>query len=135
MRVIEYMLDTNIVSYAIRGNEKVLQRLIDLPPQRVCVSSITTGELLFGLAKRPEATRLAIAVHELLLRLVTLPWDESVCSVYGEQRAIMEASGKKMASLDMLIAAHALSIGVVLVTNDEAFAQVRGLATENWLAN
>lgn len=79
MRKIEYMLDTNIVSYAIRGNKKVLRRLTGFPPQSVCVSSITAGELIFGLAKRPEATRLAIAVNELLLRLVVLAWDESVC--------------------------------------------------------
>ena len=127
------MLDTNIVSYAIRGNKKVLQRLIELPPQSVCVSSITAGELLFGLAKRPSATRLATAVNELLLRLVVLGWDESVCPVYGEQRASLEVCGKNLASLDMLIAAHALSIGAVLVTNDKAFGQVRGLVIENWL--
>lgn len=129
------MLDTNIVSHAIRGNEKVLSRLTEEPPQRFCISSITAGELLFGIAKRPQAVNLAKAVNELLLRLEILAWDEFVCPVYGTLRADLELGGKSLASLDTLIAAHALCSESVLVTNDQAFKNVPGLQVEDWLGD
>ena len=98
----------------------------------LCVSAITAGELAFGLARRPQATRLKVAVDEFLLRVDVLPWDGAVAEVYGALRARMEIAGKNLAPLDRLIAAHALGTGTVLVTNDRAFGHVPDLQIEDW---
>ena len=127
-----YLLDTNIVSQLIRGNEAVARRIRAVPMSSLFISAITEGELLFGLARRPEATRLHLAVREFLRRVDALPWDGSSAERYGILRAEMTRSGKMLAPLDLLIAAHALSLGAVLVTNDRAFAQVEGLMIEDW---
>jgi tRNA(fMet)-specific endonuclease VapC len=125
-----YMLDTNTVSHLIKAHPAVIRRVLAAPMASLCISAITEGELLFGLAKRPGAKRLHIAVRELLLRLDVLPWNSA--EHYGMARAEMEAQGRILASLDLLIAAHALSVGAVLVTNDRAFRQVGGLQLEDW---
>jgi len=125
-----YMLDTNTVSHLIKAHPVVTRRLLAAPMASLCISAITEGELLFGLAKRPDAKRLHAAVRELLLRLDVLPWNSA--EHYGMARAEMEAQGRILAPLDLLIAAHALSVGAVLVTNDRAFRQVGGLQLEDW---
>jgi tRNA(fMet)-specific endonuclease VapC len=99
----------------------------------LCVSAITEGELLFGLAKRPNATKLHTLVREFLLRVDVLPWDSTVATQYGALRAQMELQGKILAPLDLLIAAHALNKGAILVTNDRSFNQAPGLQVEDWL--
>lgn len=124
------MLDTNTVSHLIKAHPAVTRRVLAAPMASLCISAITEGELLFGLAKRPEAKRLHAAVRELLLRLDVLPWNSA--EHYGMARAEMEAQGRILAPLDLLIAAHALSVGAVLVTNDRAFRQVGGLQLEDW---
>ena len=98
------------------------------------LSAITEGELLFGLAKRPAARRLQIAVREFLRRVDVLPWDSTIAERYGTLRAGMEGQGKILAPLDLLIAAHALGLDAVLVTNDRAFGQIAGLTIEDWTA-
>src|SRR5699024_4327402 len=105
--MIRYMLDTNSVSHLLRGNPIVARHLVSLPMSSLCISAITEGELHFGLAKRPEATRLHEAVREFLKRVDILPWDSSVTEQYGRARASMERMGKSLAPLDLLIAAHA----------------------------
>lgn len=127
-----YLLDTNLVSHLLRGQPAVLQRIEAVPMASLCISAITEGELLFGLAKRPEATRLQQLVQAFLLRVEVLPWDSAVAASYGEIRAALVAQGKVIAPLDLLIAAHALSIGAVLVSNDQAFRQIDGLLLEDW---
>ena len=124
------MLDTNTVSHLIKAHPAVTRRVLAAPMASLCISAFTEGELLFGLAKRPEAKRLHAAVRELLLRLDVLPWNSA--EHYGMARAEMEAQGRILAPLDLLIAAHALSVGAVLVTNDRAFRQVGGLQLEDW---
>lgn len=126
------MLDTNTVSHLIKKHPAVSRRVVDVPMASLCVSSITGGELLFGLAKRPDAKRLHSAVRELLLRVDVLPWDSAVSECYGTVRADMERQGKILGPLDLLIATHALDVGAVLVTNDRAFCQVAGLQVEDW---
>jgi len=127
-----YMLDTNTVSHLIKGHPAVVQRVVAAPMASLCVSAITEGELLFGLANRPGAKRLHLAVREFLLRVDVLPWDSATAEHYGVVRADMARQGKVLAPMDLLIATHALSVGAVLVTNDRAFSQIANLHIENW---
>jgi tRNA(fMet)-specific endonuclease VapC len=127
-----YMLDTNTVSHILREHPLVTKRILSEPMTSLCISAITEGELLFGLAKRPEAKRLQQAVHEFLLRVVSVPWDSSAAEHYGVARAEMEAEGKVLAPLDLLIGGHALSVAATLVTNDQAFRRMTGLQIEDW---
>lgn len=127
-----YLLDTNIVSHLLRGHASVLQRVEAVPMASLSISAITEGELLFGLARRPEATRLQQLVQAFLRRVEVLPWDSAVAAAYGNIRAALVAQGKVIAPLDLLIAAHALANGAVLVSNDQAFRQIDGLALEDW---
>ena len=125
-----YMLDTNMVSHVLKAHPLVTQRDITLPMAALCISAITEGELLFGLAKRPEATQLQCAVHELLRRVETQPWDSAAAAHYGSLRAELTRKGKNLAALDRPIAAHAPSLGAVLVSNDQAFRHISQLAVE-----
>lgn len=127
-----YLLDTNTVSHLIKAHPQVTQRLLAVPISSLCISVITEGELRFGLAKRPEAKRLHQAVHELLIRVDVLPWDRETAQTYGSVRAQLEQQGKTLASLDLLIAAHALHTEAILVTSDRAFRQLPGLRVEDW---
>ena len=127
-----YMLDTNTVSHLIRAHPGVARRVVAAPMASLCISVITDGELLFGLAKRPDAKRLHLAVRELRRRVDVLPWDTAVAECYGTMRADMERSGRILAPLDLLIAAHARSTSAVLVTNDRAFRQIADLESEDW---
>lgn len=129
-----YLLDTNIASYVIKGNiPAVRERLAAVPMGSVAISAVTSGELLYGLARcgRPEG--LARRIHEFLVRVDVLPWDDKAAGVYGELRAACEAGGANLGTLDMMIAAHALAVDAVLITRDRAFARVpKGLKREDW---
>lgn len=127
-----YMLDTNTVSHLLREHPAVARRVVAAPMTSLCISAITEGELLFGLAKRPDAKRIQVAVREFLRRVDALPWESAAAECYGLVRADMARRGKVLAPLDLLIAAHALSVGAVLVTNDRAFSQVSDLPVEDW---
>ena len=126
------MLDTNTVSHLLRAHPVVTRQVTTVPMASLCISSITRGALLFGAAKRPEAKRLHAAVHEFLLRVDTMAWDAEVATRYGGIRADLSSRGKVLAPLDLLIAGHALSLGAVLVSNDQAFGMVPGLVVEDW---
>lgn len=131
-RVRRYLLDTNTVSDLLKGHPAVTARIVAVPMSSLCLSAITEAELMFGLAKRPDAQRLHQAVREFLRRVDVLPWDSAIAERYGTERAALERQGKNLAPLDLLIAAHALGIDAVLVTNDRAFAQIAGLTIEDW---
>ena len=126
------MLDTNTVSHLINGNESVAQRLVKIPMASLCISAVTEGEMLFGLAKRPEATRLHRVVREFLRRVDVLAWDTATAEVYGNLRARLEASGKILGSLDLLIGSHAVATNSILVTSDNAFHMIDDLKLEDW---
>lgn len=129
-----YMLDTNAVSHLLKGHPNLTRRVVDVPMASLCLSAITEGELLFGLAKRPNAKRLHTAVRELLRRIDVMPWNSAIAKRYGPVRAELERHGRVLGSMDLLIATHALAMDAVLVTNDRAFAQVVGLQIEDWSA-
>lgn len=127
-----YMLDTNTVSHFLKQHPAVTRQVIAKPMANFCISAITEGELLFGLAKRPEARSLHQIVHEFLRRMDVLPWDSTTAEDYGNMRAELARKGTLLGSLDMLIAAHAISVDAVLVTSDQAFQQVADLVVEDW---
>lgn len=127
-----YMLDTNMVSHLLKGHPAAARRVVAAPMASLCISAITEGELLVGLARRPDAKRLHLAVRELLRRVDVLPWDSAAAERYGIVRADMVRQGMIMASLDLLIATHALSKAAVLVTDDRAFLQIADLRIEDW---
>jgi tRNA(fMet)-specific endonuclease VapC len=126
------MLDTNTVSHLVKSHPTVSLRVTEVPMAALCISVITGGELMFGLAKLSDARRLHQAVMELLRRVDVLPWDRAVMERYGNVRSDMEKQGRPLGPLDMLIAAHALETDCVLVTNDAGFSRVVGLAVEDW---
>jgi tRNA(fMet)-specific endonuclease VapC len=128
-----YMLDTNTVSHLIKRQPQAIACLLEVPMHSVCISAITAGELAFGLAKRPQAMALREAVNEFLRRVEVMPWDDAVAQTYGTLRAELQKNGRPLAALDLQIAAHALHLKATLVSNDRAFAQVGGLAVEDWV--
>jgi tRNA(fMet)-specific endonuclease VapC len=103
-----------------------------MPMTQLCISSVTQGELLYGLARKPGATNLQIAVRECLARVEVLTWDSVAATRYGVLRAALEAAGAPLGNIDTLIAAHALATQAVLVSNDQAFRRVPTLTVENW---
>ncbi len=131
-RVTLYLLDTNTISQLVKAHPIVTRRVTAVPMASLHMSAITQGELRFGLAKRPDASRLHSVVRELLRRVESLPWNNAAAERYGTIRAAMSRPGKALAPLDLLIAAHALSLGAVLVTNDKAFGMVDALTIEDW---
>jgi len=130
---VRYMLDTNIASNIIRStNNAVRARLQASQPAQMCISSVTEGELLFGLAKKPQASALREAVQSFLLHVEVLPWGRQAAAAYGTLRAALELGGTPMGNLDTMIAAHALAAGCTLVSHDRAFVRVAGLEVEDW---
>lgn len=130
---VRYLLDTNTVSYIIKGNRpRVRERLLRVPMAEVGISVITEAELLFGLARRPDATKLKTVVEEFLLRVEVLPWGSEAARQYARIRAALESGGEPMGNLDLMIAAQASGLGLVLVTSDAVFRRIKGLKTEDW---
>jgi tRNA(fMet)-specific endonuclease VapC len=130
-----YMLDTNMVSYIVKGHSKAARNrmLHSNEDEVICVSTITEAEIRYGLAKRPEATALRERMEWFLAATKVLPWGRDEAMAYGTLRAKLESSGKSLENMDLQIAAHAIAAGAILVTNDQAFAQVDELrASVNW---
>jgi tRNA(fMet)-specific endonuclease VapC len=130
---VRYLLDTNTVSYIIKGNRpRVRERLLRVPMAEVGISVVAEAELLFGSARRPDATKLKTVVEEFLLRVEVLPWDSEAARQYSTIRAMLEDAGEPMGNLDLMIAAQALALGLVLVSSDSVFRRVKGLKIEDW---
>jgi tRNA(fMet)-specific endonuclease VapC len=128
-----YILDTNTVSYAIKGDPRpVRDRLKAVPKAFVALSVFTQAELLYGLARKPLARQTRLKVEEFLRDNTILPWDSEAAASYGELRAAQERRGRPLSHEDLMIAAHALSLGLTLVTSDRVFSFVDGLKTEDW---
>ena len=135
-----YMLDTNMVSYIVTGQSPAARDcMLNLPDGSICcVSSVTEGEICYGLAKRPSVAFRSL-VDGFLASIRVLAWGREEAQVYGLMRAKLQTAGVPLGSLDMMIAAHAAATSAVLVTNDKAFDRVGTLgfaeglsATVNW---
>lgn len=128
-----YLLDTNTASYIIKGNvPRVREKVSRVAPSDVMISVITEAELRFGVLRRPDAKRLTVLVEEFLRFVEIKPWDSAAALQYAKLRAILEPEGQPIGGLDLMIAAHALALGAVLVSSDHVFRRVKGLKIEDW---
>ena len=130
----KYMLDTNICIYIIkRKPEVVLERFFRTEIAQIGVSSITLSELMYGVSKSSKPEQNHIALLQFMAPLEILPYGDDAAQYYGDIRVHLERQGTPIGSLDMLIAAHALSASCTLITNNEKeFIRVPNLKTENW---
>lgn len=131
-----FMLDTDVCITLIKKRPAgLLRKLTALAPGEAGISAVTLAELRFGVAKSAEKERNATALEEFILPLETADLDKAAAAEYGRVRAALEACGKPIGPLDTLIAAHALSLGAVLVThNTREFRRVAGLVLADWPA-
>lgn len=129
-----YMLDTNICIYAMKNKPvEVLQRFQQELANGLCISSITLAELEYGMQHSSNPAQNEQALLRFLAPLSVLPFGPAAASEYGEIRAYLQSQGTPIGPLDMLIAGHARSENMVLVTNNvQEFKRVPGLTIENW---
>jgi tRNA(fMet)-specific endonuclease VapC len=130
------MLDTNICICIIKQQPAaVLKRFLDYQIGDICISSITLAELRYGVAKSTHREKNAKALDEFIVPLEIVSFDEAAAHVYGEIRAMLEKAGTPIGAMDMLIAAHALSLGISLATNNSReFARIPALTSIDWVA-
>ena len=131
----KYLLDTNICIAVIRQRPvEAINKLTSQRPGDVGISTITVAELVHGVQKSSHPEQNMAALDQFLLPLEVADFDESAAVVYGQIRAYLEKKGMPIGSMDLLIAAHAMSLDVVLVTNNtREFERVPNLKIEDWL--
>lgn len=128
-----YLLDTNTVSHLIRKHPTVCEHFSQKSIQTIGISVITEAEILAGLAKRPQATKLANTLHSFFAHTVVYPFDSETAKQYAQLQYFLMKNGKALTAFDALIAAHAKSVGATLVTSDKAFSHVSGFVSiEDW---
>ena len=132
--MLKYMLDTNIVIYTIKNRPEEVREAFKRHDGQMCISSVTAGELIFG-AERSEQTEKNMAVLEgMFARLDVLPVATQDAAHFGQLRAELITAGKPIGPYDMMIAGHARSLCLILVTNNvREFERVPGLRVENWV--
>jgi len=113
------MLDTDIASYVIKGRSPDFEaKLMAIVPSMVCISAVTRAELMYGLKRLPAGHRLHLAVRQFLKIVRVLSWDAEAADYYADIRHQLVSTGQPIGEMDMMIAAHSLSAGAVLVTNN-----------------
>lgn len=130
-----YMLDTNMVSYLLKAKSPAARtRMTSFKlGELACISAVTEAELLYGIAKSNIGDQRKKLLDWFLLLVTVHPWGREEAAAYGPLRAKQEVMGKTLGPLDMQIAAHAIALGAILVTNDKAFQNVPDLmGVENW---
>lgn len=130
-----HMLDTDTASYLIKGKSPAIENhLMILAPSMVCISVMTRAELQYGLKRLPAGHRLHLVARQFLKIIRTLPWDVEAANWYADIRHQLVSAGQQIGELDMMIAAHSLSAGAVLVTNNRRhYERIKApLVLENW---
>ena len=131
----KYMLDTNICIGLIRRKPpNLIKRLTHCEPGEVGVSSITIAELVYGANKSSQIEQNLSALEQFLFPIEIVDFDQRASAAYGVVRAYLEREGKVIGSMDMLIGAHALSLGSILITNNvDEFKRIPKLKVEDWM--
>ncbi len=130
------LLDTNICIYIIKQQPAaVLKRFVEYQVGDIGISSITLSELRYGVAKSAHREKNAKALDEFVIPLEVISFDDEAAHVYGDIRATLEKAGTPIGAMDMLIAAHAVSLGIPLVTNNtREFVRIPPLTIIDWTA-
>jgi len=132
--VLKYMLDTNIVIFTMKNKPASVREMFKKHNGRMCISSITYMELVYGAERSSNPERNLTSLEGFVARMDVLLLDDSAAAHAGQIRAELARLGMPIGPYDQLIAGHARSQGLVLVTNNEKeFARVPGLRTENWV--
>lgn len=132
--MLKYMLDTNIVIYTIKNRPSKLKALFKQNIGQMCISSITFGELVYGAEKSTQTERNLADIEAMAARLEIMPFDTLAATHFGQLRAELAKSGKQIGPYDQMIAGHARSLGLILVTNNaKEFKRVPGLRIDNWI--
>jgi len=131
----KYMLDTNTCVYIIkRKPPDVIERFKEIEISQIGISAITLSELLYGVSKSSKPKQNQIALAQFVAPLEILPYGDEAAQYYGSLRTRLENQGSPIGSLDMLIAAHALWLDCILITNNEReFNRIPNLKTDNWV--
>jgi tRNA(fMet)-specific endonuclease VapC len=131
----KYMLDTNICIYIIKKKpEKVFEKFCSLKPGDICISVVTLAELQFGIEKSQNKERNKLALVYFLAPVEIIPFSEKAAVSFGKIRAELEQKGSIIGAYDMMIAAHCMSEGLALVSNNiSEFKRIDGLKLENWI--
>ena len=128
-----FLLDTNIASFLAKGvNPALLHRTRSVQPSHLVISSVTEAEMRFGIERLPSEAKLRTTVPKFLESLESAPWDILCAREYGKLAAAQQRSGMPLSIADTMIAAHALALGLTLVTNDKAFSRIELLRVEDW---
>ena len=129
----EFMLDTDTVSWALRGQGAVPARLLEHRPSQLCISSITLAELRFG-ADAKGSRKLHRLIDTFVTSVAVMPFDEAAAGRFGPVASALARRGEPIGTFDTLIAAHAMSLGLTFVTNNtKHFRRVAGLKAANWV--
>ena len=128
------MLDTDICAFLLRRSSDVLlQRIQAVPVVQQVMSVVTYAELLYGVQVSSKKKANQAAVEALVVHLAILEWPANAAQHYAEIRAELKKKGALIGANDLLIAAHARSLGAIVVTNNtKDFSRVKGLRIENW---
>ncbi len=132
--MLRYMLDTNLCIRVLRDRPQGLRPRFNAEATALCISTITLAELLYGAEKAARPIESRQTVEGFAARLDVLPFDDAAAAHYGDIRAVLERQGQVIGAYDMMIAGHARSRGLVVVTgNLGEFTRVDGLRSEDWL--
>ena len=133
--MLKYLLDTNIVIYVLKRRPKEVLDIFNANASRMAISSITLSELMYGAEKSLNTDKNLEAVEEFVSHLEVLPYDAKASQHYGQIKAGLEKKGQIIGENDIHIAAHAISHGLILVSNNvREFKRVSNLALENWVS-
>jgi tRNA(fMet)-specific endonuclease VapC len=126
------MLDTDSVSYALRGEGAVGETILAHRPSELCISAITLAELRFG-PERRKSPKLDKLIEAFVTNMAVMPFDDDCARTFGRIGSVLAERGSPIGEFDVLIAAHAITLDLTLVTNNvRHFRRVPGLKNENW---
>lgn len=131
--MIKYLLDTNILIYTIKNKPEKVRKLFNLHVGQMAISTISIGELIYGAERSTKPEQNIMVIEGLIARLEVLDFDSKAAQHFGEIRSDLYSIGKPIGPYDMMLAGHARSQGLIMVTNNQKeFIRVQGLMLANW---